>query len=80
MIWSAIVAMMPDWLGWAMAGLAAIVGAWLAGSRNRAVQGQNDTLRGHIDTTKRMQNADADLPDNVDDTRDLLRTRDPDKR
>ena len=63
------------WLWAALAGLAALVGAWVAGRRSGAVRAENKGLESYQATRKAIDDADETVGSDPAVLRDWLRER-----
>lgn len=81
MIWSAITALIPwEWIAGALAGLVALVVAWVNAKRNAALRAENRGLKRYVKTIKAINDADVHLGDDPGVLRDGLRDRNPNQR
>lgn len=65
-------------IAWAVAGLVAVAGVWVAGRRSGATRAENKTLQGYVETRKATD--EVDMGNDAGLVRDGLHKRDPNKR
>ena len=66
-----------EWIGGAVAALAAIAGVWMAGGKSQRQRSKIDAQSGWIKTTKAIQ--DVEISDDIGVLRERMRERDPRK-
>ena len=66
-----------EWIGGAIAAIAAVLGIYMAGGRNAKQRAKIDIQSGWIKTTKAIQ--DVEISDDIGVLRERMRERDPRK-
>jgi len=66
-----------EWIGGAVAAIAAVLGIYMAGGRDAKQRAKIDAQSGYVKTTKAVQ--DVEISDDIGVLRERMRERDPRK-